>query len=115
MHELSIIEALIEQVQGEVRRSGASGRIRRLSLAIGRFSGVHCDSIRFAFELLAPGTPLEAADLDIREPGAECRCHACDARSEITQLVFQCPACASDDVRIEDCGDIILETIELED
>ena len=39
MHELSIVEALIEQVQREVRRAGQKGRVTRLELAIGTLSG----------------------------------------------------------------------------
>ena len=61
MHEVSIVEALIEQVGEEVERAGASGRVTRLALSIGQLSGVHSDSIRFAFELLSPGTILEGA------------------------------------------------------
>jgi hydrogenase nickel incorporation protein HypA/HybF len=115
MHELSIVEALIGQVQEEVEKAGESGRITRLSLAIGRLSGVHSESIRFAFELLTPGTPLEAAELQIRQPGARCCCAACDAESPIDHFVAECPLCASDDVRIEGGQDLLLETIELEE
>ena len=68
MHELAIAEALIEQVGTELDRAGQKGAVKRLELAVGRLSGVHCDSLRFAFELLSPGTPAEGAELSIREP-----------------------------------------------
>jgi Zn finger protein HypA/HybF involved in hydrogenase expression len=68
MHELSIVAGLIGQVQQELRRAGAHGRVKRLDVVIGRLSGVHCDSIRFAFELLSPGTIVEKAGLEISEP-----------------------------------------------
>ncbi|MHB8900564.1 MAG: hydrogenase maturation nickel metallochaperone HypA/HybF, partial [Thermoguttaceae bacterium] len=64
MHEVAIVEELIEQVEGEVARAGASGRVTRLALSIGRLSGVQADSIRFAFELLTPGTRLEGSSLE---------------------------------------------------
>ena len=55
MHELSIAEALIEQVSEELKRAGQTGAVKRVELAVGRLSGVHCDCLRFAFGLLAPG------------------------------------------------------------
>jgi hydrogenase nickel incorporation protein HypA/HybF len=114
MHELSIAEALIEQVQRELVRGGYKGPVTRLELAIGRLSGVHSDSLRFAFELLVPGTPLEAAEMRIVEPRATCRCHACGAATEVDDLTLDCPACGSPDVSIEGGRDLLLQTIEIE-
>ena len=92
MHELSIVEALIDQVRRELDRAGQHGdAVLRLEMSIGRLSGVHADSVRFAFDLLAPGTLLDGAEIVIHEPKAVCRCHACNARTEIDDLVVQCP------------------------
>jgi len=115
MHEVAIVDAIIEQVQDEVRRAGAAGRVSRIELSIGRLSGVSPDAIRFALEFLAPGTLLESAQLAIREPRALCSCAACGARSEIDELEADCPRCASRDVTIEGGRELILESIELED
>ena len=115
MHELSIAEALIEQVQREVQRSGHRGRVQRLELSIGRLSGVSSESLRFAFELLAPGTLVEKAKVAIVQPKALCRCHACHASTEIDDVLGQCPACGSMEVVIEGGRDLILQSIDLED
>lgn len=115
MHELSIVEALIEQVQQEVERSGQGGRVIGLELVVGRLSGVNADSLRFGFEILAPGTLLEAADVRIAEPKAACRCRACHAASEVDELVARCPACGSDDVFLTGGRELLLDSIHLED
>jgi hydrogenase nickel incorporation protein HypA/HybF len=115
MHELAIAEALIEQVGTEVDRAGQNGRVRRLELAVGRLSGVHCDSLRFAFELLSPGTRVEGADLAIREPQAVARCRQCGASTEIAELVLDCPQCGSPEIVIEEGRELLLESIEIED
>jgi hydrogenase nickel incorporation protein HypA/HybF len=115
MHELSIAEALIEQVQREVRRAGQKGPVMRLELAIGRLSGVHCDSLRFAFELVSPGTLVEGAKLDIIEPRAVCRCRRCGVAQEIDELVVECPHCHSREISIESGRDLTLQSIELAD
>lgn len=115
MHELSIVEAVIEQVQREVRRSGHKGRVTRLELVVGRLAGVNVEAIRFAFEILAPGTLLEAADVRIARPGAVCSCRACGRATEIDDLVAQCPACGSADVTFEGGRDLLLQSIDLDE
>jgi len=115
MHELSIAEALIDQVRESLDRAGQHGRVSRLELSIGRLSGVYGESLRLAFGLLAPGTEVEGAELVIREPKAVSRCRVCHAQVEIDDLVTECPRCAAGDITIEGGREMILESIEIED
>lgn len=115
MHEVAIAEAVIGQVEEEIRRAGATGRVLRLELSIGRLSGVSVDALRFALELLGPGTIVESARVDFRQPKATCCCAACGERVEIDNVPAHCPRCAAREVTIEGGRDMLLETIELED
>jgi len=115
MHELAIIEALIEQVSREMKRAGRQGRVARLDLSVGRLSGVNPDSLRFAFGLVAPGPPVEGAEMAIDEPKAQCRCNQCGAQTDIDDLVIQCPRCGSGDISIEGGRDLMLQSIEIEE
>ncbi len=115
MHELSIADALIQQVVAELDRAGQTGPVKRLELAVGRLSGVHCDALRFGFQLLAQGTPLEGVELSIRQPPAVSRCRECGRQTEIMEMVIVCPACSSSQITIEQGRDLLLETIEIED
>ena len=115
MHEMAIVQSLIEQTQLEVEKAGQKGRVVGLDVVVGRLSGINCDSIRFAFEMLAPGTPLEGARMQITEPKATCNCRSCRARLEIDELVVECPQCGSRDISIEGGRDLILQSIEIED
>ena len=115
MHEVSIVQALIEQVDQEVTQAGHPGRVVSLDLTIGRLSGVHPDSIRFAFELLTPSTFLEGAVLRIEEPQAVCCCKTCGVQTPIDELILECPRCGSVEVSIEGGRDLVLQSIELED
>jgi hydrogenase nickel incorporation protein HypA/HybF len=115
VHEVSIVEALIEQVESAVARADSAGRVTRLDVEIGRLSGVNADSIRFAYELLSPGTRLEGAEMRIEEPGAICVCEACGARSEIDELVFDCPACGGEQVALEGGDQMLLRSIEVDE
>ena len=114
VHEASIVQSLIDQVGAEIARAGQEGQVVGLDLVIGRLSGVHADSIRFAFEFLSPGTVVEGAELRIREPEAFAACNACGAREPVADLTMQCPACSDGDIRIEGGQELLLESIELE-
>lgn len=115
MHEISLCEALIDQVEKEVERCGQGGRVVGVEVVIGRLSGVHPDSLRFAFELLVPGTFLEEAELTLAESKATCYCRQCDGRAEIDGLPVECPQCHSGDITIEGGRELLLSSIEIED
>jgi len=111
---MSIVQALMEQVEAEIEKSGQQGRVKGLDLVIGRLSGVHVDAIRFAFELLSPGTIVDGAELRIAEPHAFVACRACRSRQSIDELPMRCPDCGSDNVTIEGGRELVLQSIELE-
>lgn len=115
MHELSIVQALLEQVESEVAQSGHAGRVVGLSLLVGRLSGVHVDSIRFGFELLSPATIADGATLQIEQPKAHSVCCDCGAEPEIDELVVACPQCGSPRITIRGGQELVLQSIELED
>ena len=115
MHEVAVADALIEQVQNEVGRAGASGRVTRVALVVGRLSGVSVDSLRFALDLLVQGTALASARFDIAEPKAVGCCAACGDRTEIEDLEARCPRCGSLDLTVEGGRDLLLESIDLEE
>jgi hydrogenase nickel incorporation protein HypA/HybF len=116
LHEVAIVQTLIEQIEAEVDRAGATGHVERVELVVGHLSGACADSIRFAFELLAPESPLlEKAELVIDEPKAICHCQKCDAQTMIDELLPSCPKCGSVEIRIEGGQDLLLQTIEIEE
>jgi hydrogenase nickel incorporation protein HypA/HybF len=115
VHELSIVETLIEQVAEEVAAAGQTGRVKRLDLSIGCLSGVNVESLKFAFEVLAPGTLVADAALAINEPKARGHCQECGARFETDEFIPSCTQCQSSRVRIEGGQDLVLESIELEE
>lgn len=115
MHEMSIVQTLLEQVRSEVEAAGHTGRVLGVHLVIGRLSGVHVDAIRFAFELLAPDSIVGEAELVVDEPRALLCCHACGSEQEIDELQVNCPRCGSSDVTIRGGKELLLQSIELED
>jgi hydrogenase nickel incorporation protein HypA/HybF len=115
VHEMSIVQTLLEQVQSEVEKSGQQGRVVSLHLVIGRLSGVHVDSIRLGFELLSPNSIADGATLCIDQPRARSHCDTCGAQPEIEEIVDHCPACGQADITIRGGQELLLQSIELED
>jgi len=63
MHELALIQSVVEMVIEH-----AQGRcVRRVKLEIGKFTCITPDAMRFCFDVVATGTPLDGARLEIVE------------------------------------------------
>ena len=62
MHELGITRNIVAIV-GDAAKGR---RVRRVTLEIGKLSGVMSEAIAFCFEAVAQGTALEGARLEIR-------------------------------------------------
>ena len=90
MHELAISRNIVAIV-GEAARGR---RVRRVTLEIGKFSGVLPDAILFCFDVAAQGTAVENAALEILEIDGRARCQACGAEFVVHSLSDAC-ACGS--------------------
>jgi len=114
VHEFSIVQALLDQVTESISEAGQSGRVVRLDLIVGRLSGVHVDSLRFAFDLLAPESVAEGAQLGIEQKPAAFRCGRCQATGDVVELIADCPRCAAPEITIVGGQELVLQSIELE-
>jgi hydrogenase nickel incorporation protein HypA/HybF len=95
MHELSIAESVIDAVTA---RTGERS-VTRITLEVGRLSGISADSLCFCFELAAEGTPVHGAHLDIEQPPGQAHCHTCDSEFSLADLIMLCP-CGSSNVEV---------------
>ena len=110
MHELALTCSIVETAA-----SAAQGRpVARVTLVIGRLSGVMVEAVRFCFPEVARGTPLDGAALDIEEPAGRARCEHCDAEFSTPDLLTQC-ACGSYDVMLVAGEELLVRSIELKE
>lgn len=87
MHELSIVCSIVE-----LASEAAQGRsVRRVTIEIGKLSGVEPEAVAFCFPEVARGTPLENAKLDIRHVDAEARCDVCGTEFSTPDMLLACP------------------------
>lgn len=64
MHETHLIEPIIQGISAHARREGAQS-VLKVRLKIGELTGVSEESLRATFSMLAKGTLLENADLEL--------------------------------------------------
>lgn len=94
MHELSITQSIVEACN----ERAAGARVLRVTLEVGSLSCVMPDALRFCYEVVCEGTPLQGSTLEIiRIPGLS-RCHDCGAMVQMDDLLSSCH-----------CGSINLE------
>lgn len=108
MHELAVTQSVVDAI-GE-RVDGA--RVRAVRLDIGRLSGVVPDAVRFCFDVVVQGTPLEGARLDIVQSAGTGRCRDCGRETELSDLIVLCP-CGSADVAVTGGRDLYIRSVEV--
>jgi hydrogenase nickel incorporation protein HypA/HybF len=112
MHELSVCQSLLDQVQGIARDHGAT-RVERILLQIGPLSGVEAALLRNAYPLAAAGTLAEDAILDIEPAAVRVHCTQCGADSDATPNRLLCAACGSHQTRLVSGDELLLARVEL--
>lgn len=100
MHEVSIAEGLLATAVNECKKSGY-GSIEKVSIRIGKASGVMPEALLFAFDAMKSDTIANTAVLDIEEVPLAGICLTCekDFKTEESYLLC-CPHCDSSSFKI---------------
>ena len=111
MHEYSIVQALLAQVEREASAHRAVA-VRRLEVSIGELSGGEADLLATAYDTFRERSVCEGAELAIRRVAARWACPSCTrdiARGEL----LRCPSCGVP-AQLAGGDEIVLERIEME-
>jgi hydrogenase nickel incorporation protein HypA/HybF len=110
MHELALTCSIVETAE----EAAAGRQVVRVTLVIGKLSGVMVEAIRFSFDEVARGTALDGAALDIVEPEGQARCGACGAEFAVPDLLTPC-RCGSFALTLLQGQELTIKSIELEE
>jgi hydrogenase nickel incorporation protein HypA/HybF len=110
MHELGISRNIVAIVS----EAAKGRRVLRVTLEIGKLSGVMSDAIAFCFDAVAKGTVAEGATLEIREIDGRARCVDCGTEFALATFLTPC-ACGSRRLVHVDGQDLKVKTLELEE
>ena len=111
MHEWSLVEDLLRQVEALAERHGAQ-RGLRVHLAVGELSGVEVPLLVRAFETFRQGTCCERGVLDVRRVPARWCCPGCARHAGPGEPLF-CAQCERPP-RLAEGDELLLERSEME-
>lgn len=108
MHELALIQSVVDAVGDHAKGK----KVKRVTLEVGKLAGVMSDALHFSFDLVAEGTALEGALLEIHETEARARCAACGNVFVQNTLYTPCP-CGSRDFEPISGEELLVKEYEL--
>lgn len=109
MHELGIAAEIVDIAAARAE----GGRVVRLVVEVGALTAVFVDSVRFCFEAVSAGTPVEGAALEVVEVPGEGRCRACGVVAALTQALTEC-ACGAWDFEWTKGHELRVREVEVE-
>jgi hydrogenase nickel incorporation protein HypA/HybF len=113
MHELSVCQALIEQV-ARVARDNDARRVVSIVITVGPLSGVEPRLLEHAYPLAAAGTVAEDASLLIETVPVRVRCRSCAAETEAQANRLLCGSCGDWQVDVTSGEEMLLTRVEIE-
>ena len=111
MHELSIAESVVRIAS----RQADGRRVTKVQMKVGYLRQVVPSALTFGFSLLAEGTPVEGAELEMEQVPAEGRCRGCGVESGLGSFPLQCGRCGAFDLEILKGEELMVESLELEE
>jgi hydrogenase nickel incorporation protein HypA/HybF len=112
MHEAAVAQGLIEAILLEAEK--LRGRPVSAKMSCGELNKVNDESLLFAFEAIARGTPCEGMALRIEHKPLQARCRPCGRVFAVDVENPQCPDCESEDFELLPDAPLVLDEIEFE-
>ena len=113
MHELSVCQALIGQVE-KVARENDARRVVSIVIAVGPLSGVEARLLENAYPIAAAGTVAEHATLTIETVSVRVRCRSCKAETAAQPNRLVCGDCSDWQVEVIAGEEMLLKRVEIE-
>jgi len=113
MHELSICQGLIRQVQ-QVAADNNARSVELIRLRIGGLSGVEPPLLERAFEIARAGTIAAEAGLEIEQGPIVVKCQDCGASSTVAVNRLLCQYCGDWRVNVTEGEEMLLLSVEIE-
>jgi hydrogenase nickel incorporation protein HypA/HybF len=112
---MGIAMEIVDIAKASIPSDMQGAKVRRVNLQVGKLSAIVSDSLRFCFDLVVNGTPLESAELSIEELPVVVRCKDCQTQWTVSEPVFICKACRSGALDMLSGRELDITSIEIED
>ncbi len=112
MHELSVCQAMLQQVEAIAAQRQAHG-VTSITIRIGPLSGVEPELLQHAFPVARAGTVAAEARLIVERLPIRVHCEQCDAETDATPNRLLCGACGDWHTRLVSGDELLLASVEL--
>ena len=112
MHELSVCEALLDQVRATATANQASS-VGRITVRLGPLCGVEPDLLAQAFTIARNGPMTDQAELLIERSAIRLRCRDCGNENEAEPNRLLCRACNGYRIDLISGDELLLARVEL--
>lgn len=112
MHELSICQSLLGEVERVAAANGAM-EVNKITVAVGPLSGVEAPLLVRAFDVARMGSVAEHAELEIEMMPAIVWCKACAVETVVATNALLCRQCGTWQVELKSGAELLLQRIEL--
>ena len=113
MHEYSVVQALLEQIE-QLADENDTSKVLKVVTKIGVMSGIETHLLQIAFETFKEKTICNDAEFIMQIQAVVIKCNICSEQSELDKIHYHCHKCASTDVTVIDGEDMFLMSLEME-
>lgn len=114
MHECSIVQEIVNIASDKTREYGPQ-RVEQISLVVGELTGFREEWLQFYFDVIAKGTAVEGARLNVTYVKPQMQCSECGMLFERERFSFDCPECKAPGVMTKIGSELYIDTMELAD
>ncbi|MCG8035601.1 MAG: hydrogenase maturation nickel metallochaperone HypA [Candidatus Thiodiazotropha taylori] len=112
MHELSVCQSMLRQVEEIAQREQATS-VERIVIQIGPLSGVVPELLQQAFTIARCGTRAEAAELVTQTQPVRVHCLQCGYDSDAQANRLLCAECGDYRTRLISGDELLLASVEM--
>jgi hydrogenase nickel incorporation protein HypA/HybF len=113
MHEMSIVEALLESIRAEVGPY-PDARVQVVRVRVGTLRQIEPAMLGFCYDAAVRDTPLAGSRLEVQTVEAAARCGVCSLTFPIEESWFECPRCRSTNAELLTGDELLLAHIEIQ-
>jgi len=113
MHELSICQSLMSQVENIALEHNAQN-VTSITVAVGALSGVEAELLKNAYPIASAGTVAKDAELIVEALPIRVKCNQCGSESDATPNKLICKQCGDWRTTLISGDELMLMSVELE-
>lgn len=113
MHEYSVVQALMEQIESIAAQNDAT-LVSKVVVKIGVMSGIEPHLLEIAFNTFKERSVCDGAAFEMSIQPVIIACNQCHHKSELKEIAYHCDVCESTDVTVLDGEDMFLMSLEMQ-